>query len=89
MVRNDQFIDDWTKAQQNDELCKKTIEVKGKEGPQGRKWQEDDFTFLSNGLLATHDGRVVVPETLREELLDAHQTGGHFGEDKSIKRRKE
>lgn len=90
IIKNDLFVEDWITAQQNDEFCKTVLKVKGQPGTAERQLTEnDEFTVLENGLIATADGRIVVPAILQTELLELyhdHKLGGHFGIDKTVSR---
>lgn len=74
-------ISDWVIAQQNDEYCRQAFKelTEGKDIKKGI----EKYKILNQGLLATKDGRVLVPESKRTEVLrTAHESkmrGAHLG----------
>ena len=85
-------VDDWVADQQRDKFCARIIaklKTSGDDGiaptipAEGRTFREEDgFRFLNQGLLATSQGKVVVPASRREHLLfmsHDHKLGGHLG----------
>ncbi len=65
-----------------DDNSETDLSNKQEEEPEPQK-----FTILSNGLLATADERVVIPETLKEQVLyryHNHKLAGHIGIKKTL-----
>jgi transposase InsO family protein len=72
---------DWIDAQKRDEYCSKV-----KTGDLDSKAK---FIILSNGLIATKGGHVVVPLSLKQEILKLnhdHTLAGHLGVNKTLAR---
>jgi len=79
-------VTDWVTAQKEDDFCKVIFEQIRRDPaatPVANQQEDPDFHLLSNGLLAHPSGRIIVPKTLRKELLysyhDSRYEGGHLG----------
>ena len=72
---------DWHEAQKGDEMCKKILQKMQDPVPPGSE-ENNKYVLLSNGLIATKDGRILVPLGKRKEILELnhnHKLAGHGG----------
>jgi hypothetical protein len=84
-------MEDWIMAQHNDEYCKTILERLSNPVPFNDR-NDAKHTILPNGIIATADGRLVVPEGKREEVLKLnhdHKLAGHPGISRTLSRLKE
>jgi len=87
VIRRNFIVDDWIKAQKEDEYCKTVLNqiVQDPEiaaTPTTSDGDHNEFHILENGLIADPSGRILVPKALRESLLfdyHDHKLGGHLG----------
>lgn len=78
--------DDWISAQQRDEFCSSILKKLTRNSHKERKIT---FQLMSNGLLGTQTGLVVVPSSLQKGILELnhdHMTAGHLGISKTLAR---
>ena len=76
---------DWIDAQKHDEFCSRMMTYLSSRSSD----LKPRFSILPNGLLATAKGQVVVPSSLRKEVLRLnhdHCLAGHLGINKSLAR---
>ena len=84
-------MDDWVIAQQTDEYCRTILEKLSLPVPQ-KDMNDAKYTILPNGIIARVDGRIVVPEGKRNEVLELnhdHKLAGHPGISRTLARLKE
>jgi hypothetical protein len=75
--------DKWREAQDNDEYCRKILRNLGTNEENG----EDYYLMPDTGVLATKDGKFVVPKSKIGEILKMnhdHMLSGHLGSAKTL-----
>ena len=86
-------VGDWIEAQKNDTFCKAVLQEQLDSSRPDKKTklrqisEEDNFKILPNELLATAEGRIVVPAKFQMEIMERyhdHRLAGHFGEAKTL-----
>ena len=80
-------VGDWIEAQKNDTFCKAVLQEQLDSSRPDKKIklrqisEEDNFKILPNELLATTEGRIVVPAKFQMEIMERyhdHRLAGHF-----------
>ena len=82
-------VQDWIDEQHKDDYCREILDKMASNVTKKNKLSKEKFKLLDYGLLTTKDGRAVVPQSKREEVLflnHSHKLSSHLGHFKCLGR---